>query len=272
MIGAFGLILPRLQVLGHQMALKFLAQPVTYLLIPVIAAWVGWFTNWLAVQMIFYPIEFCGLPLYRREETPLGFLGWQGIIPCKTRRMTESMVEMVQTELLSVEEAFSRMDPERVATLMSPELPIMIRNIFQEIPSLAWLVTATTTTTTTTTTNATTTTTNTTATPAVASLWVGSLLQALSRWSEPSIRYYSDKFLIQLTKAMQGEHERVFNLRNCVVNQMLLNRAKLGELFRQCGQKELDFLVNSGIWFGFLLGLIQMAVALVWDNPWSLSM
>ena len=71
---------------------------------------------------------------------------------------------------------------------------------------------------------------------------------------------------------MQGEHERVFNLRNCVVNQMLLNRAKLGELFRQCGQKELDFLVNSGIWFGFLLGLIQMAVALLWDNPWSLSL
>jgi hypothetical protein len=30
-------------------------------------------------------------------------------------------------------------------------------------------------------------------------------------------------------------------------------------------------LTNSGLWFGFLLGLIQMAVALLWENPWSLS-
>ena len=31
------------------------------------------------------------------------------------------------------------------------------------------------------------------------------------------------------------------------------------------------FPTNSGLWFGFLLGLIQMGVALFWDNPWSLS-
>lgn len=30
-------------------------------------------------------------------------------------------------------------------------------------------------------------------------------------------------------------------------------------------------MTNSGLWFGFLLGLIQMGVALFWDNPWSLS-
>jgi uncharacterized membrane protein YheB (UPF0754 family) len=52
---------------------------------------------------------------------------------------------------------------------------------------------------------------------------------------------------------------------------MLQDRRLLGQLFQQCGQKELDFLVNSGIYFGFFLGVIQMMVALVWDNPWSLS-
>jgi uncharacterized membrane protein YheB (UPF0754 family) len=30
------------------------------MLIPVIAAAVGWLTNWLAVKMIFYPIAFGG--------------------------------------------------------------------------------------------------------------------------------------------------------------------------------------------------------------------
>jgi hypothetical protein len=56
---------------------KFKANPGTYLLIPVVAAVVGWFTNWLAVQMIFYPVQFRGIPLYRRPEVPLGLLGWQ---------------------------------------------------------------------------------------------------------------------------------------------------------------------------------------------------
>jgi len=73
---------------------KFRARPGAYLLIPVVAAIVGWVTNWLAVQMIFYPIQYRGLSLYRRPELPLGFLGWQGIIPCKTRPMTEAMVNM----------------------------------------------------------------------------------------------------------------------------------------------------------------------------------
>jgi len=52
---------------------------------------------------------------------------------------------------------------------------------------------------------------------------------------------------------------------------MVLDRSLLGKLFQTCGGAELKFLTNSGLWFGFLLGLIQMIVALFWDNPWSLS-
>jgi uncharacterized membrane protein YheB (UPF0754 family) len=55
------------------------------LLIPVIAGLVGWFTNWLAVRMTLYPVEFIGI----------GPFGWQGVIPANT----ESMVS--ETGLLS---------------------------------------------------------------------------------------------------------------------------------------------------------------------------
>jgi hypothetical protein len=37
---------------------KFNADKKGMLLIPVVAAFVGWLTNWLAVKMIFYPIVF----------------------------------------------------------------------------------------------------------------------------------------------------------------------------------------------------------------------
>ena len=30
--------------------------------------------------MIFYPIKFRGIPIWIRDEIPLGLLGWQGIV------------------------------------------------------------------------------------------------------------------------------------------------------------------------------------------------
>ena len=30
--------------------------------------------------MIFYPIKFRGIPIWIKEEVPLGLLGWQGIV------------------------------------------------------------------------------------------------------------------------------------------------------------------------------------------------
>jgi hypothetical protein len=112
---------------------KFKAKPGTYLLIPCIAAIVGWFTNWLAVQMIFYPIQYRGIPLMRRPEVPLGLIGWQGIVPCKTRTMSEAMVEMVTTQLLSVKQVFHRLDPGQVADLLAPEVPKIAEGIVQDI-------------------------------------------------------------------------------------------------------------------------------------------
>lgn len=49
-------------------------------------------------------------------------------------------------------------------------------------------------------------------------------------------------------------------------------RSLLGKLFQIAGRKELTFLTDSGLWFGFLLGMLQLTLALVWDNPWTLSL
>ena len=218
---------------------KFLARPGTYLVIPVIAALVGWFTNYLAVQMIFYPVEFWGLPIYRRPEIPLGLLGWQGIVPCKTKTMSTALVEMVTSQLLTVQEAFSRLDPSTVAKLLAPEIPSLGQevltdmNVVKGVPMTVW--------------------------------------NFVTRHATALFNVVNVHFLTGLVQDMIHQCTSIFSLKDCVVDQMMLDRAKLGQLFQKVGQKELDFLTNSGLWFGFLLGLIQMAVALVWDNPWSLS-
>ncbi|KAI2499880.1 hypothetical protein MHU86_14618 [Fragilaria crotonensis] len=221
---------------------KFKARPGTYLMIPVVAALVGWITNWMAVQMIFYPIQFWGIPLYRRPEIPLGLLGWQGIVPCKTRPMSIVMVNMVTSQLLSVKEVFARLSPARIANLLAPRVPLVVQQVLQDLPL-----------------------------PSFVSFLPEAVYGGLPQSSQEILQVYNRDFIQNLVKAMQKNIDSIFDIQKCVVDQMLTDRTLLGQLFRKCGQKELDFLTNSGLWFGFLLGLIQMAVALVWENPWSLS-
>jgi len=128
-----------------------------------------------------------------------------------------------------------------MAQLLAPRMPQLAQEVVQEV-SPAWL----------------------TGVPAT-------MMNNLGGLSRSVVHYFNLQFLEQLTRSVQVNIDEVFSLRNCVVNQMMQDRTKLGELFRKCGQKELDFLTNSGLWFGFLLGIIQMLVALFWENPWSLS-
>jgi hypothetical protein len=48
------------------------------------------------------------------------FLGWQGVVPCKTEKMASRLVTIVTERLLSVEEAFGNMDPSILASLLQP--------------------------------------------------------------------------------------------------------------------------------------------------------
>lgn len=58
----------------------------------------------LAVEMIFHPLVWRGIPLRVIEGQPLGLFGWQGIVPAKAGVMAERMVDMVTTQLVDVEE------------------------------------------------------------------------------------------------------------------------------------------------------------------------
>jgi len=234
-------------------AKKFKARPGTYLMIPVIAGFVGWLTNYLAVQMIFYPVQFKGLAIWRRPEIPLGLLGWQGIVPCKTKTMSKALVEMVTSQLLTVPEAFERLNPTKVARHLAGAVPKLGEEVILDCVAAGGVA-------------ATATVGSATAFPL--GVWKGITSRS---WYSGILNFGYVQVLKGVVKDLIKNSERIFSLENCVVEQMILDRAKLGQLFQKVGRVELDFLTNSGLWFGFLLGLIQMAVALLWENPWALS-
>lgn len=82
---------------------SFFSDPVfwKYLSIPMVAAFVGWSTNWLAVKLLFYPVE-------RR-------MGAQGIIPSKAAKMGAITTETTLAKLGRLQEVFQALEPERIA-------------------------------------------------------------------------------------------------------------------------------------------------------------
>ena len=230
---------------------KFNADRRGMLLIPIVAAFVGWFTNWLAVKMIFYPIKFFGIPFMQYVEgsaygfdvlQPLGLFGWQGIVPAKAAQMSESIVTMVTTKLVNVQDVFMLLSPTEVSSLLLNEVPGMASKLARDMVPSEWAV-------------------------SLAERAVPSLPAPILAEVGDVVSSYLSGFVVLL----QQQVDKVIDLKELVVSAMCTDRVVLVDLFRKCGANELEFLVNSGLFFGFLLGVIQMVVWAFYDNPWSIT-
>ena len=104
------------------------SRPLEYAVIPAVAAFVGLSTNYMGVKMLFYPIEYIGTEWHRwGPGTPWGLIGWQGVVPCKTEKMAGRLVEIVTKRLLSLPEAFGRLDPGELSDLLAPAVEEAVR-------------------------------------------------------------------------------------------------------------------------------------------------
>ena len=73
-----------------------------WILPPLVGAIIGYFTNWLAIKMLFRPLESVYLGRLKLPFTP-------GILPAERKRLSESVGSTVSTELLTVEVFRSRL-------------------------------------------------------------------------------------------------------------------------------------------------------------------
>jgi uncharacterized membrane protein YheB (UPF0754 family) len=78
-------------------------------LIPIISAFIGWFTNWIAIKMLFHP------------RLPVKFLGItiQGIFPKRQQQFAEKLGALVSKELLSFEDIQQKIsNPDNLKKVM----------------------------------------------------------------------------------------------------------------------------------------------------------
>ena len=200
--------------------------------IPLVAAAVGWLTNWIAIEMTFWPIEFVGFKRWR--------LGWQGIIPAKSGKMAGIMVDNSLARLASLSELFRQLEPERIAEHISRNISLRLEEYIDEVM-----------------------------TEHNAVLWENVPVMVRNRVYARARRQLPE-ILDNIVDDMAENIEQLVDLRAMVVRLMREDRSLVVRIFMEVGDKELKFVVNSGFGFGFLFGLIQLGVYLIYPENWVL--
>lgn len=204
-----------------------------YFAIPVISGLVGWGTNALAIHMTFYPVEFVGIR---------PFLGWQGIVPSKAAKMAEKSVDLMTTKLIDVQEIFSRIDPKHVSDDLQPVLERIARQMIDDVMKKEAFVMWTTT------------------APIVK--------ETIYKRAVSQMPAVAEEMMLDI----RDNIEEFLDLKALVVEHMTANKDLTNEIFLRCGSEEFKFIKISGLYFGFLFGIIQ---AIVWyfnDSWWLLPL
>lgn len=210
-----------------------------YLFIPISAAIIGWTTNILALKMTFYPIDFVGIEADNNEWfgiKPVGWdgvgkIGWQGIIPSKAGEMAGKAVDLMLGKLIDVRKQFAQIDPQIVAEEMTPRMESLSRQIIDEAMTenmpLVW--------------------------------------KNLPQRRKEKIYKDAAKELPHAVEVIMEdvkEHiDELFDVKSMVVNELTSNKKLLNYIFLKVGQNEFKFIERSGLYFGFLFGIVQMFIS-----------
>ncbi|KAF0805366.1 hypothetical protein A6D6_02321 [Alcanivorax xiamenensis] len=201
--------------------------------IPFIAGAVGWITNWAAVQMTFYPLEFIGIrPIF----------GWQGIIPSKVEKMAGIVVEKTLQKLGSLDEFFREMEPEKIAAHLTKSIQARMEEYVDEVMTERNSV-----------------------------LWEN-LPLVVRRRVYSRARRAIPAVMDNVVEDISRNLESLVDMKHMIVSRMREDKALMVQMFKEVGEPEFRFVTNSGFYFGFLFGLIQVPVFIFVPGNWVLPL
>ena len=105
---------------------------IAMLTIPPVTAFVTWAHVWMALEMLFRPIKFWGIPI---NGMPFGLkgLGWQGIVPAKAGKISGVIVDQTLSKLGKLDEFFQAMEPEEMADFITSTVDKNLEQLIDEI-------------------------------------------------------------------------------------------------------------------------------------------
>lgn len=189
----------------------------SYLLIPFIAAAAGWGTNWLAIKMSFYPLNYVG-------KYPFG---WRGVVPSRTRKFAAGLVDTTIGRIGGLPALVDAMDMEGVkAHFLKAATPLIeeaVHGLMREQKRVLWENL-----------------------PAANRKLVFKIVEIELRDS-----------IDVLAEDIRDHAERLLDLRELVIRKCEENPDLINQMVFACANKELSFLIRSGAFFGFVFGVVQ---------------
>ncbi|WP_233533082.1 DUF445 domain-containing protein [Antrihabitans sp. YC2-6] len=202
-----------------------------YASMPFIAAFIGYVTKLAAVEMMFRPLEFVGIK---------PFLGWQGIVPRGVERIASIAIDLLMGRILNPQEIIDRIDVDDMMVKLADPMREMVEDltvaVFEETRPGLWDVTP----------------------PPVKTLLLDRVTDSVPAVVERMLREMREKV------------DDVIDIRALAINAMTRDKALTVRLFRTTGKKELRFICNVGIPFGFAIGVVQVFAYAATHSPWVL--
>ncbi|HNC01606.1 MAG TPA: DUF445 family protein [Leptospiraceae bacterium] len=199
-----------------------------YLSMPIVAALIGYITKLVAIRMMFEPLKFIGIK---------PFLGWQGIIPRRAEKMAAIAADTLTARLISTRELYNKIDPaEIIKNLEEPlirDIDIIADEVIGQMQPELWESLPT----------------------IVRDQLIGNLRKEI-----PGV-------IKSLMADMDRDLDTLFDIKTMVVMIMSKDKALINRIFREVGAPEFKFIANSGIYFGFLIGLIQAFTWMLTHSP-----
>ncbi len=199
--------------------------------IPFVTAFVTWAHVWMALQMLFYPINFYGIRLKKAKKLPFGLpgIGWQGIVPNKAGKISGILVDQTLSKLGSLDEFFQAMNPEEMAEFISNSIDGELEKLIDEIMLEH------------------------------SNIWQG-LPFAMKRRIYNHVRAEMPQMMQDLVIDLTYHVEDLVDMRAMIVNTMENDRQLMVDMFLKVGKKEINFIWHISALIGLFFGVVQMGV------------
>ena len=193
--------------------------------LPVVTALIGWFTNWVAIRMLFRP------------RKPLNVLGikWQGLIPRRQEDLAEQIADIVESEILqqhTITQAIEQIDFE-------PELKKMIDRLI-DAKLKDHLATI----------------------PFVGNFINDSTLGTIKKLAYKSIQEEVPGMVQNISKDLESRIQIRAMVKKRMDE---LDLDKLEEIVKRVANKEFRRIEQLGAVLGFIVGLLQLAIIVLWE-------
>jgi len=203
------------------------------LAVPLVTAFVGWITNWCAVQMIFWPEQFRGV----------GRFGWQGIVYRHNEKFAVAAADLAAGSLLTAHDVADRFDPEEIGRLyehaFGAEAPTILRACWDVVRP---------------------------------GLWDG-LPGVVQDLVVGQVRRDGRDALRDAYQRFRDAEEEIIDLHALAVDTLTRDGGRnMAALVKEFGAKELRFIVRYGAVFGLLIGLVEAVLWSVFQSGWLLPL